>query len=115
MIVIREGQVTADGSPNFVGEENGDLGLSVIFVDARRGEGPALHKHPYEEVFIVREGSAAARIGDDEVIMQEGDIVIIPSDTPHAFTATGDGRLRQVNIHSSPRFITEWLEEADRP
>jgi mannose-6-phosphate isomerase-like protein (cupin superfamily) len=28
---------------------------------------------------------------------------------PHGFTNVGDVRLKQVDIHMSPKFITEWL------
>jgi quercetin dioxygenase-like cupin family protein len=37
-------------------------------------------------------------------------VVVVPAGEPHGFTATGDGS-KQVNIHASPRFVTEWLEE----
>jgi mannose-6-phosphate isomerase-like protein (cupin superfamily) len=40
-----------------------------------------------------------------------GDIVVIPAGQPHGFTNTGHTRLRQVDIHASPRFVTEWLEQ----
>jgi hypothetical protein len=33
-----------------------------------------------------------------------------PAGEPHGFTATGDGS-KQINIHASPRFATEWLEQ----
>jgi mannose-6-phosphate isomerase-like protein (cupin superfamily) len=39
-----------------------------------------------------------------------GEIVVIPPDTPHRFVNSGDGPLRQVDIHLSSRFVTEWLE-----
>jgi quercetin dioxygenase-like cupin family protein len=59
-----------------VGAEHGGVGVCILFVDAAPGQGPALHKHPYEEVFIVQEGR---------------------------------GPLRQVDVHVSPSFSTEWL------
>jgi mannose-6-phosphate isomerase-like protein (cupin superfamily) len=37
--------------------------------------------------------------------------VVIPAGQPHGFTNTGHTRLRQVDIHASPRFVTEWLEQ----
>ncbi len=40
-----------------------------------------------------------------------GHIVIVPPNTPHKFVNSGDGPLRQIDIHHSPRFITEWLED----
>jgi len=38
-----------------------------------------------------------------------GDIVIVPANTPHRFVNAGSETLRQVDIHVSPRFVTEWL------
>jgi mannose-6-phosphate isomerase-like protein (cupin superfamily) len=90
------------------GAEHG-AGVSIILVDARPGSGPALHKHAYEEVFVVQEGRATFRAGDQERDVGAGDIVIVPANTPHRFVNSGDGPLRQVAIHVSPRFATEWL------
>ena len=30
---------------------------------------------------------------------------------PHGFLTSGDGVLRQIDVHLSPRFATTWLEE----
>jgi quercetin dioxygenase-like cupin family protein len=92
-----------------VGEDHGS-GLTILFVDAPPGRGPSLHRHPYEELFIVQEGEARFRTGDEERTVRGGDIVVIPPNTPHAFTNTGDGPLRQIDIHLAPSFSTEWLE-----
>jgi len=83
--------------------------VCIIFVDAPPGGGPSLHKHPYEEVFIMLEGEALFVAGDEEVKAGPGDVVIVPPETPHAFTNTGDGQLRQIDIHVSPTFSTDWL------
>ena len=92
-----------------IGADHGGAGVCVIFVDAPPGGGPSLHKHPYEELFIVLEGEVTFLAGDDEVRAREGDIVIAPPNTPHEFTNSGDQRLRQIDIHVSPTFSTEWL------
>jgi mannose-6-phosphate isomerase-like protein (cupin superfamily) len=84
-------------------------GVSIILVDAQPGRGPALHKHAYEEVFIVQEGRATFMAGDEEREVSAGAIVLVPGDTPHRFVNSGDGPLRQVAIQVSPRFATEWL------
>jgi mannose-6-phosphate isomerase-like protein (cupin superfamily) len=39
-----------------------------------------------------------------------GEIAIVPADEPHGFTNTGDGPLKQIDIHVSPKFETEWLK-----
>jgi mannose-6-phosphate isomerase-like protein (cupin superfamily) len=92
-----------------VGEDHG-VGVCVLFIDAAPGDGPRLHRHPYEEIFIVQEGEARFVAGDEERVAGAGDIVVVPADTPHAFVNTGAGPLRQVDVHVSPRFATEWLE-----
>lgn len=80
-------------------------------MDAPPGSGPKLHGHPYEEVFIVQEGSAAFTAGDDIIEVSGGQVVVVPSGVAHRFVNSGTGRLRQVEIHASERFITEWLED----
>jgi mannose-6-phosphate isomerase-like protein (cupin superfamily) len=45
-----------------------------------------------------------------ERLVRAGDIVAIPAGEPHGFVNSGNVRLRQINIHVSPRFVTEWLE-----
>src|SRR4051794_20663770 len=92
-----------------VGDDHGSIGVCVIFVDAPPGGGPGLDKHPYEEVFIVQEGEATFFDGDEQRRAQAGDIVVVPAETPHAFTNSGGGPLRQIDIHVSPRFVTDWL------
>lgn len=93
-----------------IGADHGGAGLCLIFVDAEPGDGPKLHKHAYEEVFITLEGEATFRVDGKEVVAGPNDVLIVPPDTPHGFTNTGPGRLRQVNIHVNPSFKTEWLE-----
>src|SRR5215218_1459408 len=84
----------------FEGHEHGGTGISMIFVDSEPGRGPSLHRHDYDEVFVVQEGRAT---------MSAGDIVVVPAGQPHAFVNSGTGRLRQIDIHLSPRYVTEWL------
>jgi mannose-6-phosphate isomerase-like protein (cupin superfamily) len=88
-----------------------EAGLSFIVVDAPPGSGPKLHKHPYEEVFVVQEGEATFTAGDKVIEACGGQVVVVPAEVPHKFVNSGTGRLRQVDIHASERFITEWLED----
>jgi mannose-6-phosphate isomerase-like protein (cupin superfamily) len=95
-----------------VGADHGS-GLCIIFVDAEPGRGPSLHTHPYEEVLIILEGQATLDDGHGRRPVQAGDIVLIPAGQPHGFVNSGDGRLRQIDIHVSPGFSTEWLEKGE--
>lgn len=95
-------------SHEFVGETEG-APFSAYIVDAKPGQGPALHKHPYVEVAFTIEGCATITVGDEVREMKAGGIVVIPPNTPHRFINSGDSPLRQIDIHASPRFIQENL------
>ena len=83
--------------------------MSVITVDAGPGEGPALHTHPYEELLLVQEGTGTFTLGDETLEVGPGELVVVPPGVPHGFKNTGDGVLKQIDIHVSPSFSTEWL------
>jgi mannose-6-phosphate isomerase-like protein (cupin superfamily) len=95
----------------FVGRDHGGVGICAIFVDAPPGRGPSLHRHPYVEILITQEGQARLLLGDEEREVGPGEIVVIPAGQWHGFVNSGDGPLRQIDIHLSPRFDTEWLVE----
>ena len=100
------------GAPRlFEGADHGVSGLSFFLVDAAPGQGPALHSHPYAEVFVVQEGRAAFQVGDLITDAGAGQIVIAPPGQPHRFTNSGTGRLRMVALHPADRTDTTWLEE----
>jgi mannose-6-phosphate isomerase-like protein (cupin superfamily) len=88
-----------------------DANVSLIVVDAPPGGGPKLHRHPYEEVFVVQEGTATFTAGDETIEVKGGQVVVVPAGVAHRFVNSGPGRLRQVDIHASERFVTEWLED----
>ena len=94
----------------FEGYLHADTEVSFILVEMQPGEGVRLHKHPYKEIFIIQEGAATYTVGTTTLPAHAGQIIIAPADTPHKFVNTGEGKLRQVDIHLSKRFITEWLE-----
>ena len=100
-------------SHEFVGAEHGDVPFSVILVHSRPGVGPKLHRHPYAEVFVVESGQATFRIGDDEIVVEGGHVVVSPAGEAHGFTNTGSDELRLTAIHGAGRFDTEWLAGDD--
>jgi quercetin dioxygenase-like cupin family protein len=99
-----------NNSIEFEGAGHDGTGVSFFVVEAAPGRGPSLHKHDYPEVFIVLEGEAVFRGADGEREVSAGHVVIVPPGEPHGFTASAGGS-KQVNIHVSPRFVTEWIEE----
>ena len=81
----------------------------MIFVDAAPGEGPKLHRHPYVELLIVIEGVATFHDGEGTREVRAGEMAVVDAHQAHGFTNPGPGRLRQIDIHLSPKFQTEWL------
>jgi mannose-6-phosphate isomerase-like protein (cupin superfamily) len=84
--------------------------VSFIIIEAQPGDGPRLHSHPYEEVFIVEEGEATFTVGEEVIVVTRGQVVVAPPNVPHKFVNSGIEVLRQVDIHVSPQMITTWLE-----
>jgi mannose-6-phosphate isomerase-like protein (cupin superfamily) len=92
------------------GYEAGGVNASLIFIDNRPGEGPRLHRHPYHEIFLILEGDSTFTAGPATLNAGAGQIVVVRPGVAHKFVNSGSGRLRQIDIHASSRFITEWLE-----
>jgi mannose-6-phosphate isomerase-like protein (cupin superfamily) len=91
-------------SHEFLGEKQG-APFSAYIVNAKPGQGPPLHTHPYVEVAFTIEGRASITVGNETREVQSGGIVVIPANTPHRFVNSGNTVLRQIDIHASPRFI----------
>jgi mannose-6-phosphate isomerase-like protein (cupin superfamily) len=97
----------------FVGAERDGMGVLPPLRRRCSGtQGPRLHRHPYAEIFIVQEGEATFLLGDAERLVRAGEIVVVPAGHWHGFVNSEDGPLRQIDIHVSPRFVTEWLDPA---
>jgi quercetin dioxygenase-like cupin family protein len=101
-------------STEYTGEELG-AGVCVILVAMEPGGRVRLHRHPYEEVFVVQAGEATFTLGDEERVVRPPEVVVAPAGLAHAFANAGTETLRQVDIHVSPQFETEWLEGAKPP
>ena len=102
----------AGGDPvlKFEGKDHG-TGISFFVGSFAPGRGPDLHRHPYEETFILHEGSATFTVDGETIKAEAGQIVIVPGGAAHKFISSGDTDLRSVNIHPAPEMATEWLEE----
>jgi mannose-6-phosphate isomerase-like protein (cupin superfamily) len=96
-------------TPVFVGADHGGVPVSFILDRSNPGSGPALHRHPYDEVWVLEEGHASFTAGDRTLTAGPGSVVIVPAGTPHSFTNTGTTPLRMVCIHTRSRMETEWL------
>jgi quercetin dioxygenase-like cupin family protein len=93
--------------------EHADHGGGVSFFVSRHppGTGPRLHRHPYDETFLVQRGSATFTVDGETAEVAAGGIVVVPAGAAHAFVASGDEDLHQISMNPSGRMIQEWVAE----
>jgi quercetin dioxygenase-like cupin family protein len=95
----------------FQGGAHGGAPVSFFVTHTPPGRGPGLHVHPYAEVFLVQEGTARFRAGDEELTAVAGQVVVVPAQTAHGFKNAGEETLRIVSIHPSAEVQQIWLED----
>lgn len=110
LVINKQDLPGSSTSRTFEGYLHGATNVSFFLSDTPPGRGPSLHKHPYDEVFIVLEGKLTFTVGSETVEVVGDQIVIAPAGTPHKFTNSGDGVARHIDIHTCAQMSTEWLE-----
>ena len=103
-------RASAKGTVAFEGASYGSEVSMYLIVYREIGDGPDLHKHPYAETWVVRDGSARFTVGDEVIEAGSGTILVGPAEVPHMFKNLGPGNLDILCIHPSPRFIQTDLE-----
>jgi quercetin dioxygenase-like cupin family protein len=90
--------------------EGRDHGAQMSFFVTDHPPGGSVPQHvPYEEVFIVREGTATFSVGGREIEADAGTVVIVPPRTAHGFENRGETPLKLVSIHPLDHVEQEWL------
>lgn len=102
VLTLDDLRIGASTTARFVGAEH-NSGTSFYVSRDEPGSGPDLHTHPYSETFVIHAGTVRFTVGDQVIDVQAGDILVVPSGTPHGFTNIGNGPMHSVNIHASAR------------
>jgi mannose-6-phosphate isomerase-like protein (cupin superfamily) len=112
-IVKTEDLPRVGSSYNFVGADQDGVSISMYLVEAEPGRGAPLHCHEYDEIVLVQEGRS--RVVVDHLIYEvgPGDILVIKAKTPHGFVNVGKQVLKQIDIHTHPRFEQQELEPTE--
>jgi mannose-6-phosphate isomerase-like protein (cupin superfamily) len=97
-------------SNRYEGARHGPSTVTILFSENQPGDGPRLHRHPYDETWIVQEGRVQVWIGEETGEASGGDIAVAPPNTPHKFKNIGQDVAILICIHASPTVMTEWLE-----
>lgn len=93
MISYQEGSVV---SRTLAGKKTGTITLFAF--DA--GEGLSEHTAPYDAFVYLLEGEAEISISDKHHHLQEGDMIIMPANAPHALKAIQKFKMLLVMIKS---------------
>jgi mannose-6-phosphate isomerase-like protein (cupin superfamily) len=110
--ILNRDDLPFDGNTyEFEGIQLQDTNVSFIRVDMPPGGAIRLHKHPYEEIFIIQEGISTFTVGSGTLEARAGQIIIVPAEVPHKFMNLSDKPLKQIDIHVNKQFITDWLED----
>ena len=73
------------------------------------GFSPPLHRHPYEETFIIEDGGGTFTVDDETIEAHAGQIVVVPAGAAHTFVTTSDVPMRQVSIHPADAMVQKNL------
>lgn len=99
----------------WAGKFNGSsIGVSVSvfnYTQEKKGDGPRLHVHEYDEIFIIRKGVALFKIGDELIEASEGDVLVGPAFIPHKFKNIGDTPLETTDIHMCSEYSQKWVDD----
>ena len=110
--VLHRDELPFDGNTyEFQGIQYQETNVSFIWVDMPPGGTIRLHTHPYEEIFIIQEGVATFTVGSVTLDARAGQVIIVPAAVPHKFMNLSDKQLKQIDIHVSKQFVTDWLED----
>ena len=104
--VIHTGELEGDTiSPvNSGGMRNKTLGVADGMTIAIQDGSPPKHMHPNtHEIQFILEGTGTIWLGDKEVTVKPGDLVIIPKGTPHAGTKPNGRALKAIAIKTPPQ------------
>jgi quercetin dioxygenase-like cupin family protein len=90
----------------------GRFGLIDTYVPP--GGGPPLHRHDFEETFIMLEGELEATFRGTKRVVRAGETINIPANAPHQFHNSSSRPVRMLCI-CSPSGLEEFFKEVGVP
>lgn len=99
-------------SHEFVGRDQGGVGISSYLVTAPPGIGPRPHHHPYDKVAFIHAGRARWVVNGETFELGAGEILVVKAGEVHSFTCVGPEHLVQMDVHVSDHFEQTFVEPA---
>ena len=70
------------------------------------GKRSGRHNHSIEEVVLVLRGTAEMRVGEEQVRLSAGEMVLAPALAPHELSNTGSDELHTVTFFPNAAFVS---------
>lgn len=67
------------------------------------GHEPKPHSHIYEQIVYIIKGKAKFHVGNEEVILDEGGLLVIPPNIEHYLEAIGDENVLNLDVFTPKR------------
>jgi mannose-6-phosphate isomerase-like protein (cupin superfamily) len=77
---------TSLANGRFEGAGDGPANIPIILSKPQPGGGPRLHRHLYDETWVIERGNLLFQVGDRLAQARAGDIVVAPPGVRHRFT-----------------------------
>lgn len=100
-----------------IGDDNGaGIPIRTGIQTSQPGYATRVHSHPYVEVLTVLSGRGEAWLDGEPgtIPMTQGVTVSIPANTVHGFRVLGDEPLVTYGIHTHPKRIVNYKDDAAR-
>jgi mannose-6-phosphate isomerase-like protein (cupin superfamily) len=88
--------------------------LTVTWVEVAPGSGQRPHSHAPEQVYVIVGGRGKMKVGSEERVVMEGDLIHIPPDTVHGIENPSDEVLTYVSA-ATPAVDWEAFYETGPP
>jgi len=83
--------------------ERSQTGLLTLEVGEATGDKPSTHAES-DQVLVVLQGELTAEVGGESEVLDIGDAVTVPAQTPHRFINTGHERAITFSVYALPAF-----------
>ena len=88
--------------------------MTVTWVEVAPGSGQRPHSHAPEQVYVIVRGRGKIKVGSEERVVMEGDLIHIPPDTVHGIENPSDEVLTYVSA-ATPAVDWEGFYETGPP
>lgn len=98
---------------------HGTRSLAAVYIEIAPGENLGAHTDSAEELLVVLEGEAIARVGASTTRASKGSLVLVPTMVPHDIRNTGNATLKVLGVFGGANnivatFEKEWLPTNSR-